>query len=137
MSALLLDTCAAIWVLKNAPLSDLAVNALDEASDTGQAVFVSPITAWEFGLQQARGRAAIALEPRVIFAKLTEIPGVRQAALTPEVLITSADLPDCDNRDPADRILIATAREYGMRIVTRDRKILEYADKGHVLALAC
>lgn len=137
MTALLLDTCAAIWILKNAPLSDQAIAALDNAADQSEDVFISPITAWEFGLQKARGRAAFAIEPRMIFANLTAIAGISIAGLSPEVLIASTDLPGFDNRDPADRILIATAREYGLRIVTRDQKILDYADKGHVMALAC
>ena len=53
------------------------------------------------------------------------------------VLIASTDLPWETHSDPADRILIATAREYGLRILTRDRKILDYAAKGHVMALPC
>jgi PIN domain nuclease of toxin-antitoxin system len=51
--------------------------------------------------------------------------------------MASSDLPDELHRDPADRIIIATAREYGLRLVTRDRKILDYADKGHLMALEC
>jgi PIN domain nuclease of toxin-antitoxin system len=39
--------------------------------------------------------------------------------------------------DPADRLLIATARDLGVPLVTRDRRILDYAAQGHVDAIAC
>jgi PIN domain nuclease of toxin-antitoxin system len=40
-------------------------------------------------------------------------------------------------RDPADRIIAATARAFDMTLVTRDRPLLDYADAGHLKALAC
>ena len=55
----------------------------------------------------------------------------------PEVLIASSFLPDTPPRDPVDRILAATAREYGYRLMTRDRPLLDYATQEHVQALAC
>jgi PIN domain nuclease of toxin-antitoxin system len=57
--------------------------------------------------------------------------------LTPEVLISSSYLPGSPPRDPADRIIAATARVQGYRLVTRDRLLLDYAEAGHVEALAC
>lgn len=85
----------------------------------------------------AKGRYASAVPPRIWFARLLALPGVKLADLTTDVLFASCDLPWATHPDPADRIIIATAREYGLRIVTRDRRILDYADKGHVMALAC
>ena len=55
----------------------------------------------------------------------------------PDVLIASSCLPDTPPRDPVDRILAATAREYGYRLMTRERPLLDYATQGHVQALAC
>jgi PIN domain nuclease of toxin-antitoxin system len=45
--------------------------------------------------------------------------------------------PGAPPRDPADRIVIATARALGLQLVTRDRAILAYADAGHVAAIPC
>jgi PIN domain nuclease of toxin-antitoxin system len=53
------------------------------------------------------------------------------------VLISPSFLPGIPPKDPADRIFAATAREYGYRLVTRDRPLLEYARQGHIQALAC
>jgi PIN domain nuclease of toxin-antitoxin system len=72
-----------------------------------------------------------------LFGEVLATEGVRIEPLSPEVLIDSSYLPGNLHRDPADRILIATARSLGLTIVTRDRIILDYADQGHVRALAC
>jgi len=64
-------------------------------------------------------------------------PGVRVAALTPEVAARSSFLPGDLPPDPADRLLIATAIVMGLRLVTRDRRILRYGAAGHVAVAAC
>lgn len=134
---LLLDTCAALWMTQDQPLSDVAVSELDRAFDLNQTIFICPISIWEVGLQMAKGRMTVATSTQRWYENLSATPGIAFSDLSPLVLLASTQLPAFDNRDPADRIIIATAREYGLRIVTRDRKILDYADKGHVLALAC
>jgi PIN domain nuclease of toxin-antitoxin system len=53
------------------------------------------------------------------------------------VLIASSFLPDIAVKDPADRILVATARELGLTLMTRDRALLAYAEAGHVKAVGC
>ena len=54
-----------------------------------------------------------------------------------EVLVASAYLPGNPPKDPADRILVATAREYGYKLITRDLLLLEYGKLGHVQVLEC
>jgi PIN domain nuclease of toxin-antitoxin system len=53
------------------------------------------------------------------------------------VLVTYSFLPQPIHNDPADRIIIATAREHDLTIITRDRAILAYGAAGHVKTLAC
>ena len=77
------------------------------------------------------------LRPEVWFRKLCGLPGVSLADLPPSVLIASTTLPGELPTDPADRILLATAREFDYTLVTRDRQILDYALSGHVRAMAC
>jgi PIN domain nuclease of toxin-antitoxin system len=137
MPSLLLDTCAAIWITENEELSDDAVRAMDEAYRSGSTVFVSPITAWERGLLSAKGRLRSPVQPLAWFERLVRDAQLGIAALTPSVLIDSWFLPDGFHNDPADRILVATARALDLTLVTRDRPILDYADKGHVRAIAC
>jgi PIN domain nuclease of toxin-antitoxin system len=134
---LLLDTCAAIWILENAPLSDAAVEAMDQASDRGEAIYISPITAWEIAMLMAYGCVKSALGPQRWLRRLLAVPGVRLADMAPDILMSSSFLPGNLGRDPVDRILAATAREYDYTLVTRDPSLLDYAAEGHLRALAC
>jgi PIN domain nuclease of toxin-antitoxin system len=135
--SLLLDTCAAIWLTNADPISDEASDALQKTRDSGESVYVSPITAWEMGLLAARGRVNLLMTPQRWFERLLEAPGLRLSEMTPNVLIASSFLPGKLPGDPADRIIAATAREYGYKLVTRDRPLLEYAKQGHIQAIPC
>lgn len=135
--SLLLDTCAAIWLTNADPISDEALDALQQTRDSGEFVYVSPITAWEMGLLAARGRVNLLMTPQRWFERLLEAPGLRLSEMTPNVLIASSFLPGKLPGDPADRIIAATAREYGYKLVTRDQPLLEYAKQGHIQAIPC
>lgn len=132
-----MDTCAVIWLMEDAYLSEAAVAAIDEAGDCGEYLYVSPYTALEIGMLASRGRLPLAMSPALWFKRLLGTPLVRLADMTPDILIASSYLPADTLRDPADKVIVATARELGMTIITRDRLILDYAAKGHVSALAC
>ena len=136
MQGLLLDTCAAIWVVEDA-ISDAGEAALDQTRDSGAGIFVSAITAWEIGLMAARGRLASPMSPLAWFEELTIRHGVSVVELSPAVLVASCFLPGRMWKDPADRMIIASAREHAMTVMTRDRAILEYAKAGFVLAAEC
>ena len=135
-ASILLDTCAAIWMMEGR-LPGSAVDRLENAYDEGAAVLVSPITAWEIGLLVSRRRLALALPAERWFAELVASPGIALADMPPAVLIASSLLPGTPPRDLADRIILATARELGLRVMTRDRLLLTYAEQGHVSAVAC
>jgi PIN domain nuclease of toxin-antitoxin system len=134
---LLLDTCAAIWISEEQPLAADALTAIDRSHRSGQFIYVSPMTAWEIGLLVARGKLRSPMAPQRWFERLLQAPGVRLADMSADVLIASSFLPGVPPRDPADRILAATAREHGYRLMTRDTPLLTYARQGHLQALAC
>jgi PIN domain nuclease of toxin-antitoxin system len=137
MQPILLDTCAAIWLTRGEQLARPAVAALNEAIETGAPSYISPITAWEVGMLVARGRVKLLITPQRWFARLFEAPNVHLADMSADVLISSSFLPGSPPRDPTDRILAATAREYGAALMTRDRALLEYGEQGHVRIIAC
>ena len=83
------------------------------------------------------GRLTSPMEPRAWFRRLLGLPAVALAALSTDMLIASSFLPGTPPRDPADRILATTAREFGFTLMTRDRPLLDYGEQGHLDAVAC
>jgi PIN domain nuclease of toxin-antitoxin system len=133
---ILLDTCAAIWLANNEDIDEAAEAALAEAEQDVGGIVVSPISAWEIGQLASRGRLALAMEPAAWFRTVLD-SGVVLAPMPPEVLVASSFLPGGALRDPADRILAATARAFSFRLMTRDRPLLEFGEAGHLQAIAC
>ena len=133
----LLDTHAAVWITEGIPLASKATETIDAAYRAGNKIFVSAISAWEVGLLVARNRIGLSMRPERWFRNVLAIPGVELAELTPDILIESSFLPGNPPRDPADRIIIATAREIGATLITRDRLLLKYGESGQINALAC
>lgn len=132
----LLDTCALIWVATDEAISPDAEDVLQQMEAIAGGVAVSPISAWEVGLLVSRGRLRLPTDPGPWFQGLLD-RGLTLAGLPPGVLIASSFLPSQHLRDPADKIIAATARAFGYRIMTRDRLILDFAAEGHAQAIAC
>lgn len=137
MKPLLLDTCTLIFMTERTRLAPAAVETLQAATEGGEITYVSPITAWEVGMLTSRGRLQLLIRPERWFSNLFEVPGVRLADMSPDVLIASSYLPGKPPKDPTDRIIAATARELGATLITRDRALLDYGAQGHVAVLAC
>jgi PIN domain nuclease of toxin-antitoxin system len=138
MPGLLLDTCAIIFVAENQAIDQLARQEITAASAIG-GVLVSPVSAWEIGLLAAKRGFAFLPDPKAWFQSFLMNPGVRLTPLTPEIAIDSCFLPSSPpvHADPADRLLVATARALNLPIMTRDRRILGYAQAGLVGAIFC
>ena len=131
--AVLLDTCAVIWLANGDPLASSATAAIIHAG-SADGVFVSPVSAWEVGLlSQPRAGRKLAVkfmpDPKTWFARVMAGPGIREASLTPEIAIDASFLPGELHGDPGDRL-----------IVTRDRRIIAYGERpraGHPLLTRC
>jgi PIN domain nuclease of toxin-antitoxin system len=137
MQPLLWDTFTAIWIYEKARLSPAALEAMRAAYREGVPSYISPITAWEVALLASRGRLQLLIRPERWFSNLFEVPGVRLAEMSPDVLIASSYLLGKPPKDPTDRIMAATARELGATLITRDRALLDYGAQGHVAVLEC
>jgi PIN domain nuclease of toxin-antitoxin system len=139
--ALLLDTCAVIWLQNEAEMTKSAVEAILRAGQTGD-VLISPVSAWEIGLMTRPGTRQVPgpqflPDPKTWFQRTMNAPGVGAAPFTPEIAIDASHLPGEVHNDPADRLLIATARHLGVPIVTRDRRIVDYGRAGYVSVISC
>ena len=137
MSDCLLDTCAVIWKANNDILREPGASELRDLHSRNSPIYVSPITAWEIATLAANGKMTLALKPDIWFQKFCNLPRIALAQMPPEVLVASAYLPGNPPKDPSDRILVATAREYGYKLITRDLLLLEYGKFGHVQVLEC
>jgi PIN domain nuclease of toxin-antitoxin system len=133
----LLDTCTAMWIVEDLPMKVSAVAALNESGRINEPVFVSPITGWEVGLLAMRGKFRSRYAPQRWLEILLSRPFVRLSEMPPHVLLQSCFLPGSPPREPSDRIIAATAREYGFIVMTRDRELLGYAKQGHLSVEAC
>ena len=132
MSELLLDTCAVLWLAEGI---ELAADARKAVADGN--LNVSPISAWEIANLVRKNRIVLAMPIIKWFRETLDLMQAATPELTLEVLAGSCELPGSPPADPADRIIIATAREARMVLVTRDKAILAYSRAGYVRAIAC
>lgn len=137
MQPILLDTCAIIWIGEEERIEPAAADTLNAAYTANMPTYVSPISAWEIGMLVARERLKLLITPERWFERLVKLPGMRLTEMRPDVLIASSFLPGTAPRDPADRIIAATARDLGCTLMTRDRALLDYGEQGHVKVMAC
>lgn len=133
----LLDTCFIIWMSRKEQISLTALAALSDGKANGTAAMVSTASAWEMGMLVARGRIRETRGASQWYADFLREGDFLEVPVSSAIFIASSFLPQPVHSDPIDRILIATAREYDLTIITRDRAILAYGSAGHVKVLAC
>lgn len=123
----LLDTHVWIWMLEEYEkrLSEKVLRFLRERGEAGEIV-VSDISFWEVANKSAKENL-FSIAPMVWLERAAAVPGVMYLPLERSALIQSTQLTGSPPRDPADRILIATAQLNRATLVTADAKIIEYA----------
>lgn len=136
MTALLLDTHILVWFSEgSSDLKPPIAGTIDEAlAEDG--VLVSVFSFWEVAMLISRGRLTLKQTIDAWAESVRIAPGMTITPLSPTIAIESSRLPGSFHRDPADQIIVATAREMGAILVTHDRDILRYAETGHVKVLA-
>jgi PIN domain nuclease of toxin-antitoxin system len=131
--ALLLDTHIWVWYVENdAKRFSRKIEPLVERAVERGELLVSAISVWEIALLEATQRLELSQDVRTWVGRALSFPGVQLKGLSPSIAIESTRLPGELHRDPADRILVATARLTGASLVTSDERILTYARRGHV-----
>jgi len=120
----LLDTHILIWWLNDRARLSPAQQQVLAAADRESPVLVSDISLWEVATLYSLGRIQLSLPLREWLEKAVAPPLVRRQDISPAVAAESASLPDTFHRDPADRILVATARLLGATLLTQDQRII-------------
>jgi PIN domain nuclease of toxin-antitoxin system len=136
-SGFLLDTCFVIWMSQNEVLAPEALMALAECKAEEMPALVSAVTAWELGMLLSKGRIRETRDAEQWYREFLHDGGFTEHPVTSTIFVAACFLPQPIHKDPIDRILIATAREHDLTIITRDRAILSYGAAGHVRTLAC
>ena len=132
---LLLDTHVLLWSASNGPrLGRHAGKAIEHASREGR-LAVSAITPWEIALLESKRRITLQKDVLEWVREALAKPGVNLIPLEPEIAVGSVRLPLEMHPDPADRILVATARHLGATLVTADKGLLDAAKKGYFAAM--
>lgn len=132
MSELVIDTHALIWLLeKSKRLGPGARDALKQAASI-HALHVAAITPWEVAMLVSKGRLTFRRDVGEWLEAALALPGLQLAPLSPAVAVASTRLPGDLGSDPADRIIVATARHLGAPLVTADENLLDYGRQGHL-----
>lgn len=122
---ILLDTHIWVWWVANSlKLPDHYRSLLVAARDSG--IGVSIYSYWEVAKLVQNSKLALSLPTLEWLRKALTYPGVRLLPLTPEIVVHSTELPGTFHKDPADQILVATARIHDLLLLTVDEKILAY-----------
>jgi PIN domain nuclease of toxin-antitoxin system len=134
-TSLVLDTHVWIWLLAGSEELSTGCRGRIEEAARSQQVLVSAVSAWEVGMLEAKRRVRLGKDCLEWVLEALSRPGIHLAPLSPEIAVGSTRLPGSFVGDPADRIIVATARTHGAILVTRDGAMLDYAAGGHVTAL--
>ncbi len=121
----LLDTHVLLWWLEDRGRLSPSHREILEAASPTSPLLVSDITLWEIAMLESLGRIRLAIPLREWLEAAVAPPLVRRQGISPAIAAEVARLPDTFHRDPADRILVATARILGATLLTRDDRILD------------
>jgi PIN domain nuclease of toxin-antitoxin system len=122
---MLIDTHIWVWWVNGEPqLKPEYEAAITAAQHTG--IEVSIISCWEVAKLVENQRLALTLPVLDWLNAALSYPGVRLLPLTPEIVVDSTQLPGTFHKDPADQIIVATARVHGLALMTLDAKIVAY-----------
>ncbi len=123
---IVLDTHVLVWwVNGDSALSKVAKAAIEKEQVNGD-ILISSISAWEIAMLVERGRLRLSMDLDSWLSAIAQIDAVRFLPLEVEIATKSVVLPGSFHADPADRMIVATARKLAAPLVTKDEKIHAY-----------
>lgn len=124
---IVLDTHVLIWWAsgQDDQLSSKASEAINRELNEGE-ILISSITAWEIATLVSKGRLSMTMDVSSWLNTVGQIEGVRYIPVDNDIGVKSTELPGEFHKDPADRIIVATARKLAAPLITADEKILNY-----------
>ena len=132
-NGLLLDTHVWIWLNNgSSELKPAIIREIDHAAERGE-LCISAISIWEVATLVSRKRILLRTPVQAWIHQALSQPGVQLIPLSPSIAVESTELPNGLNADPADRMIVATARIKSLTLVTRDENMQRYAKAGFVM----
>lgn len=131
----LLDTHVWIWLVNGEKKMERGPLVQRLRESPAPSLRVSVLSVWEVGMLETKGRIELPLGCLEWVQRALEAPGMALVPLTAEVAVASSRLPGAFHGDPVDRILVATARNLGVTLVTQDSQILAYSKEHHLSAI--
>lgn len=124
---IVIDTHVLIWWITgdSEQLSTAAKTAIDSELQGGE-ILVSSISAWEIAMLVEKERIALSMDVLTWLDVVGQIEAVRFVPVDNEIGVKSTALPGEFHKDPADRMIVATARKFAASLVTADAKIRSY-----------
>ena len=124
---IILDTHVLLWWVSGSDSLSVAANkAIKGTLTSGSEIIISSISAWEISMLISKGRLILSMDIESWLDEVAQIDGVRFVPVDNEIGIKSTALPGEFHKDPADRMIVATARKLAIPLVTADEKIIQY-----------
>lgn len=114
------------WVSGSDSLSNAAEKIIKDTLNSNDEVIISSISAWEISMLIVKGRLVLSMDVESWLDEVSQIDGVRFIPVDNEISIKSTMLPGEFHKDPADRMIVATARKLAVPLITADEKIIHY-----------
>lgn len=122
---IVMDTCAVIWdALDNRKLTTKAKRAIENADEKNQ-LLICDISIWEIAILIKRNRLQIDDTPSNFVKLILQSRNYTVMSITPEIAELSVSLDDNINKDPADRIIVATSILNNSPIITSDQNLID------------
>ena len=122
----MLDTHTWIWWHMNPQKLSPKVKKIVGNTDRYAEILLSAISPWEFSKLLEKKKIGISCDPEDWINSALDMPKFRLIPLSPVLAYRSTVLPQPFHSDPADQIIVATAREENATILTKDERILTY-----------
>lgn len=135
MEKILLDTHVFIWMITAENKLSNSIHKKITEYLPGRRVLLSAITVWEIAVLVQKRRLQLSLPIKAWVEQALTTPGLTVVPLSTAILLESCLLPGDLHDDPADRMIIATARLENAALITRDSRILEYSKQGFIISI--
>lgn len=135
MSAVLLDTHTWIWYVIGSGELKKSKRELITTALFNREAHIAAISLWEIAMLENRQRITLGMPYLEWINKSIELTSIQIAPLTPAIAAESCCLPGKFHEDPADRMIVATARVERLTVMTRDSKILTYGNSKYITTL--